>query len=65
MFVTISGHKKKDRVFGIKCTGARDDKNQSKVKKQGVRNETCPEDRNEHRQLIFRDKTLKFDGSSE
>ena len=36
-----------------------------KLKKQGVRNETFPEDRNEHRQLIFRDKILKFEGSLE
>ncbi len=36
-----------------------------KLKKQGVRIESCPEDRNEHQQLIFKDKTLKFDGSLE
>jgi hypothetical protein len=24
-----------------------------KLEKQGVRNEICPEDRNEHRQLLF------------
>ncbi len=28
-----------------------------KSKKTGVRNESCPEDRNEQRQLFFRDKT--------
>jgi hypothetical protein len=48
-----------------KRQGVRNDKNQSKIKKQGVRIESCPEDRNEHQQLIFRDKTLKFDGSPE
>ncbi len=35
------------------------------LKKQGVRNESCPEDRNEHQQLIFLNKTLKYDGSLE
>jgi hypothetical protein len=41
----------------------------TKIKKnleqQGVRNESYPEDRNEQRQLIFKDKTLEFDGSLE
>ena len=32
---------------------------------QGVRNENCPEDRNERQQLIFQNKTLKFVGRSE
>jgi hypothetical protein len=36
-----------------------------KFKKQCVRIESCPEDRNERQQLIFKDKTLKCDGSSE
>jgi hypothetical protein len=36
-----------------------------KLKKQGVRNESCPGDRNEHQQLIFKNKTLKYDGMSE
>jgi hypothetical protein len=42
-------------VFGIKLTGVRNDKNQSKVlKKQGARNESCPEDRNEQRQVFLK-----------
>ncbi len=66
MFVTISRHKKKDRVFGIKCTGVRNDKTQIKnwknmvfgmkvVQKIVTNIDSC----------VFRDKNLKFDGSSE
>jgi hypothetical protein len=44
MFVTISGHKKKDRVFGMT-------KINKKLKEQSVRNECCSENRNEHQQL--------------
>ncbi len=32
LLITISGHKKKDKVFGIKFTGVWNDKNQSNIK---------------------------------
>jgi hypothetical protein len=36
-----------------------------KFKKQGVRDQSCPEDCNEQQQLFFRDKILKFNWSLE
>ena len=44
--------RKQDKVFEIKCTAVRNDKNQvRKLKNQDVRNESYLEDRSEHRHV--------------
>ena len=62
MSVTIFRHKKKDSVFEMTKINRK-----LKKRNQSIGNESYPEDRNEHRQLLlfFRDQTMKFNWSSE